>query len=85
ELRRRIDHADHELVEALAARMRTVTEIGAHKKAHGVTILQPERWREIFESRAQWAASLGLRPEFVQQLYELIHLESIRTQTEAPE
>lgn len=83
ELRQRIDNADRELMEALAARMRTVTEIGGHKKAHGVTILQPERWREIFASRTQWAEALGLRPAFVQQLYELIHLESIRAQTNA--
>ena len=84
ELRRRIDAADRELVEALAARMRIVTEIGAHKKAHGVTIHQPERWAEIFASRTGWAEGLGLRPEFVQELYERIHLESIRTQTDAP-
>lgn len=80
-LREQIDGADRELVEALAARMRTVGEIGAHKQAHGVTVLQPERWREIFATRTTWAEELGLRPEFVQQLYELIHLESIRTQT----
>ena len=58
-------------------------EIGAHKQAHGVTVHQPERWREIFATRAAWAEGLGLRPAFVQQLYELIHLESIRQQTEA--
>ena len=83
ELRRRIDAADRDLVEALAARMRTVAEIGAHKKAHGVTIHQPERWADIFITRPEWAEALGLRPELVQQLYELIHLESIRTQTDA--
>ena len=84
ELRRRIDAADHDLLDALAARMRTVAEIGAHKKSHGVTIHQPERWAEIFASRTAWASALGLPPAFVQELYELIHLESIRTQTDAP-
>ncbi len=83
ELRRRIDAADRDLVEALAARMRTVGEIGTHKKTHGVTVHQPERWADIFGTRTRWADDLGLRPEFVQQLYELIHLESIRTQTDA--
>ncbi len=83
ELRRRIDAADRDLIDALAARMRTVAEIGAHKKHHGVTIHQPERWADIFASRTAWAETLGLHPEFIQALYEQIHLESIRTQTDA--
>ncbi len=82
-LRQQIDYADRELVEALANRMRAAGEVGSHKQAHHVTIHQPERWREIFATRTQWAEELGLRPEFVQQLYELIHLESIRRQQSA--
>ena len=85
ELREQIDRADRELLDALAARFRLVQQIGEHKQAHNVTILQQERWREIFRTRTAWAAKLGIEPEFVAQVYELIHLESIRQQTAAAE
>ena len=82
ELRAQIDRIDQELIEILAQRMAAVEKIGEFKKQNNVTILQMERWMEIFETRPQWAQQLGLSGEFVKRLYEQIHLESIRKQTE---
>jgi chorismate mutase len=47
-----------------------------------VKILQLDRWNEIFASRQQWAGKLNVNEKFVAELYKLIHLESIRKQTE---
>ncbi|WP_192821573.1 bifunctional 3-deoxy-7-phosphoheptulonate synthase/chorismate mutase type II [Rufibacter sp. LB8] len=82
DLRQKIDRADREIVEALARRMRIVEQIGEDKRQNNIAVLQPERWKSIFETRKQWAKQMNVNPDFAAQLYELIHLESIRVQTE---
>lgn len=81
ELRLKIDAADHDLIGALAQRMALVEQIGEYKKQNNVQVLQLERWKEIFRTRADWAAEAGINPAFVEELYKLIHVESIRKQT----
>ncbi|WP_439880155.1 chorismate mutase [Pontibacter sp. MBLB2868] len=82
ELRLQIDAADHDIIAALAKRMALVEQIGEYKKQNNVQVLQLERWKEIFSSRAAWAAEAGINPDFVAELYKLIHVESIRQQTQ---
>lgn len=81
ELRCKIDNIDRELLETLTARMTVVEKIGKYKKKHNITILQVERWREIFKTRPQWAKKMNLNEKFIAELYKLIHDESIRKQT----
>ena len=82
ELRQKMDVADREIIEALARRMGLVEELAEYKKANDVKILQLDRWQEIFTSRPDWAARAGVNQKFVAELYKLIHIESIRKQTE---
>ncbi len=82
ELRQKMDVADREIIEALARRMGLVEELAEYKKANDVKILQLDRWQEIFTSRPEWAARAGVNQKFVAELYKLIHIESIRKQTE---
>jgi chorismate mutase len=44
--------------------------------------LQLDRWKQVHADRAKQASGLGLNPEFVEELFKLVHLESIRKQTE---
>jgi chorismate mutase len=44
--------------------------------------LQLERWQEIFKTRPEWGNKLNINEKFVGELYKLIHIESIRLQTE---
>ena len=81
ELRLKIDAADHDIIGALARRMALVEQIGEYKKQNNVQVLQLERWKEIFRTRADWASEAGINPVFVEELYQLIHVESIRKQT----
>ncbi|EJF10369.1 3-deoxy-7-phosphoheptulonate synthase [Pontibacter sp. BAB1700] len=81
ELRLQIDAADHDIITALAKRMALVEQIGEYKKQNNVQVLQLERWKEIFRTRADWATEAGINPIFVEELYKLIHVESIRKQT----
>ncbi|MFC6997771.1 bifunctional 3-deoxy-7-phosphoheptulonate synthase/chorismate mutase type II [Rufibacter roseus] len=82
ELRQKIDRADREIIEALARRIRLVEQIGEDKKQNNIAVLQPERWKSIFDTRKEWARQMQVNSKFAAELYELIHLESIRVQTE---
>jgi chorismate mutase len=81
-LRERLDNLDRELLEVLASRMSVVEQLGEYKRDNNVAVLQLNRWKQVHESRADWAKSLNLYPEVVEELFKLIHMESIRKQTE---
>lgn len=82
ELRDKVDHLDREIIEAIAARMKMVEQIGNYKRDNNVTIFQMERWKEIIQSRPEWGEILKLNPELVLDIYKLIHQESIKQQTD---
>ena len=82
QLRHIIDEIDDELMHAMGRRMGIAVQIGEYKRDNNVTILQVNRWEEIINKRLHLANSLGLSDEFVKQLLQLVHKESIRKQTE---
>lgn len=79
-LRAEIDELDDCLWETIAARMEVSERIGTWKKAHDVAPLQPERYQAIREKLSTKSKELGLMPEFTEQIWELIHKESLRRQ-----
>jgi chorismate mutase len=81
-LRLDIDNIDAEVIELISKRMEVVNEIGKYKKENGVTILQMNRWTEIFDSRVMKTIEAGLSKEFAHAFIQCIHNESIREQTE---
>lgn len=81
-LRQKIDNIDRELLEVLAARMAVVEKLGEYKRDNNVAVLQLDRWKQVHTSRAEQAKKLNLYPEMVEELFKLIHMESIRKQTE---
>ncbi len=50
-LRTEIDDIDHKLLEILASRFNIINQIGQYKKENNTTILQPDRWFNILNSR----------------------------------
>lgn len=82
DLRTKIDKIDNDLLEVMAARMQVAEEIAMHKKEHNITILQVNRYEEIMNNRVAKGKSLLLKEEFVKSLYEMIHKNSIKRQTE---
>jgi chorismate mutase len=81
-LRERIDSVDHEIMEVLAQRMGIVKQIGQYKKENQVTALQINRWAQIMEDRSRLAEKLSLDDSFVKALFQLIHEDSVRQQSE---
>ncbi len=82
ELRDQIDKKDNRLLKLFKERMDLVEKIGAYKFDNNITILQPERWNDIITTRIDWAEQIELMPDFILQIFQQIHQESIRKQTE---
>ncbi len=80
ELRSSIDHLDDKLLELLHERMSVCEEIGHYKRARGIQVLQPTRYDAILERRLKQAHELGLSPDFVKQILQIIHEESVSLQ-----
>lgn len=81
-LREKIDRIDYELIEVLASRMRVVEAIADTKRENNVSTLQVTRWAALLEDRVSRAESLGLTSEYARAIYEIIHRESVRRQSE---
>lgn len=82
QLRSRIDALDTELMEILSARSEIVTQIAEYKKANNVMALQINRWSQMMNSRIDIANKLQLNETFIKILFQLIHEDSVRQQTE---
>jgi chorismate mutase len=78
--RDQIDQIDAELFSLLSRRMKISENIGRVKKANDVAILQSSRWGAIKERVLSQADSLELGREFLSDVLEAIHLESINRQ-----
>ncbi|MBB3188041.1 bifunctional 3-deoxy-7-phosphoheptulonate synthase/chorismate mutase type II [Microbacter margulisiae] len=81
-LRHQIDDLDNQLLEVLAKRFRVSREIGTYKKEHGMPVLQTVRYDEILHNRISQAQSIGINGEFMKNILEAIHEESVRVQLE---
>lgn len=79
-LRQLMDSTDAEIIDLVARRMELSGQMGAVKKLCNMTAYQPARWREIVETRSDRGSIHGLTREFIVELYEKIHHESIRIQ-----
>jgi chorismate mutase len=81
-LRRQIDEIDNSLIELLAKRMRISREIGQYKREHGLTIVQTGRYSEILDKRGAQGVLCGMSSEFMKDIFESIHEESVHQQIE---
>ncbi len=81
-LRSRIDAIDTELLETLSSRMKIVKQIGQYKKENNVMALQINRWAELMDKRVKLGENMELNKTFVKILFQLIHEDSVRMQTE---
>lgn len=81
-LRQLMDSLDAEIIDLIARRMELSARMGGVKKDSNMTAYQPDRWREIVETRGRHAEKQHLSREFIISLYEKIHDESIRKQLE---
>lgn len=79
-LRQLMDSLDAEIIDLIAKRMELSSQMGEVKRSANMTAFQPGRWREIVDTRTTQAEKHNLSHEFIIELYEKIHHESIRLQ-----
>lgn len=81
DLRHRIDRLDNYVMEILSERMDIAKQIGEFKRDNNITILQTNRWDEIVHDRIEKGMKKDLTEDFIKEMFEAIHQESIRHQT----
>ncbi|MCJ8288139.1 MAG: bifunctional 3-deoxy-7-phosphoheptulonate synthase/chorismate mutase type II [Crocinitomicaceae bacterium] len=81
ELRTKISVLDDRIFEILGARMELSEEVGQLKRENSLTILQQDHWKQVIDSRIENRGDYRLTQQFVRQLMDAIHQESIRHQT----
>ena len=81
-LRQQIDRIDNELLEILNKRMQVSREIGQYKKEHSMPVVQAARYDTILNNRIKLAEEMGMDGEFMKEVLEAIHGESVRQQIE---
>lgn len=80
-LRADIDLFDNQLLDILSRRMEVSRKIGIIKRNNQITIYQPNRWNETVNKRIKIGMSYGFSEEFVLNIYQSIHQESISQQS----
>ncbi len=80
ELREEIDKIDAEIIEKIAQRLDLVAKVGETKKKNNITILQIQRWSEVFKERLRQGEAHGLNKDFLSRFLEILHEEAIRIQ-----
>lgn len=79
-LRSQIDRIDDQLLRLLSARLEVSGEIARVKAQDNLAVFQPKRWDSLLQQRLAMASELQLEPEFVKEVFEKIHAESVRVQ-----
>lgn len=79
-LRKIIDEVDELIVNLLAKRMQVVKKVGQYKKSKNLPPLDPARWQQVLNSKMEKAKSLGLDPEMVKKIYNIIHGEVLKVE-----
>ncbi len=82
DLRHQIDEIDDKILEILAKRMRISGEVAQYKKENSISVLQAQRYDEILTKRSEQGTQLGMSAEFIKEVFEAIHAESVRKQME---
>ena len=82
ELRSQLTSKDEEIIRILRERMDVSSFIGSYKKQHNIAILQNSQWEESLRKNLERAKIADLSPQFSNDLFRLIHQESIRIQAE---
>jgi chorismate mutase len=49
--RTELDETDKNLIDYFSMRFKLIEKIGKYKKKNNITLLQPERWQQVLDSR----------------------------------
>jgi chorismate mutase len=81
--RKMIDSLDKKIIETIALREKLVKEIGEYKDKNKIPTLQTSRFQEVLNHAVKAGMQQGLSEEFVTQLMNAIHRESLRIESKS--
>ena len=70
--RRRLDVLDQQIISLLGERFEVCRDVAAHKRAHAIPMMQPERVREVRERYVALGTEQRLPADFTVELFELL-------------
>ncbi|HVA96750.1 MAG TPA: chorismate mutase [Candidatus Acidoferrales bacterium] len=77
DLRKNIDAADEELLQALAKRIGIVHEIGKLKQQKQIAPLDEKRWQEVMQKITKKAKEHNLPTELIEKIFDEIHKSAL--------
>ncbi|MCQ2334527.1 MAG: bifunctional 3-deoxy-7-phosphoheptulonate synthase/chorismate mutase type II [Paludibacteraceae bacterium] len=78
--RAEIDELDETIWQLIAQRMQVSSRIGEYKQAHGLPVLQEQRYDDLLQHRLEWARQNEISESLVHSIMDAIHSESCRRQ-----
>jgi len=81
-LRDKIDLIDDEIIYKLADRLKVCRDIAKVKKNVNLPVYQDKRYNEVLSKFKAKAGSVGLNEDLATEIFNAIHEESVREQTE---
>lgn len=81
-LRAQIDRLDNELLHTLKLRSDVVEKIANAKAKEKITALQRNRFDQLMKERMDAGKALGLEELFVKEIFDAIHDQSVKVQTD---
>lgn len=81
EIRLKIQELDGKMIKLIAERMKLSTELGKKKKEAGLSVVNKEREKMLFQIWEERAKQEKLSPELISKLWSIILEESIRVQS----
>lgn len=81
-LRDQIDRLDNELLHTLKLRKDVVEKIAKAKIEQKITALQRNRFDQLMKERMDSGKSLGLEELFIKEIFDAIHEQSVKVQTD---
>lgn len=82
DLREQIDRLDNELLHTLKLRAQVVEKIAKAKIDQNVTALQRSRFDQLMKERIDTGSKLGLDQDFIKEIFDAIHEQSVQIQTD---
>jgi chorismate mutase len=74
----KIDSLDNQLIKVLGEREKIVKAIGVYKAKNHIPPLQEARFKQVVAKTISAGNKVGLSPEFIMELLNAIHKESLR-------
>ena len=82
DIRQEFDDIDKSILVLLDMRQKLSKEIAVIKRLHDLPVLQNEIWNTHLKRRIQENQTIKLNDDFLNQIFNLLHKESIRIQNQ---